>query len=260
MSDRQEIDARDPVHIPSGIQTKRKEPTTWGFCASLLWVLGGMIIPNIPIAMAFQVWYQTSLRLHRDVSFFTSPILDTVAIIPVVFVIYLATRIVSDTVAQYIGLIWPRRRHLLIGLIFAILYIVVSQTLLVLFGYHTILSCKFIDAYRLAQDSRVLAILLTCVVIVSPSAEEIVFRGFLFRSLENSKVWIPGAIVISTILWLGIHVPYDLTFLSIAFVFGLMLGILRWKSGSVVPTILTHSAFNAAVMLECSIAAHGLWM
>jgi hypothetical protein len=47
-----------------------------------------------------------------------------------------------------------------------------------------------------------------------------------------------------------IHLQYDWYVIAQIFVFGLLLGWLRWASGSTILTILLHALINAEGMLE----------
>jgi len=89
--------------------------------------------------------------------------------------------------------------------------------------------------------------------IVAPVAEELVFRGFLHRSLAASRLGVIGAIVLTSLAWSGLH--FDRTWLGSAeiAVAGLALGWLRWRSESTVPTIAVHSLHNTASLLSIMI-------
>lgn len=82
-------------------------------------------------------------------------------------------------------------------------------------------------------------------VVAAPIAEELLFRGFVYRSAERS--WGPvGAIAVSTLLFAAIHGD-PLHALAVV-PFGVFMGWLRWRTGSVWPGILAHMLNN------------GLWM
>ena len=54
----------------------------------------------------------------------------------------------------------------------------------------------------------------------------------------------------TSLLWAIIHLQYDWYVIAQIFVFGLLLGWLRWASGSTILTILLHALINAEGMLE----------
>lgn len=92
---------------------------------------------------------------------------------------------------------------------------------------------------------------------IAPIGEETLFRGFLFRSWRRSPRDAWTAIVATALLWAVLHAQYELYVMGQVFVFGLAFGWMRWKSGSILPTILMHALLNGAGMLETFIALRG---
>lgn len=84
-------------------------------------------------------------------------------------------------------------------------------------------------------------LLFSTAVVLAGFAEEMLFRGLLQRTLENYRD--PAiAIVLSSVFFAMAHFnPW--TALQITFL-GLVLGYLSWKSNSILPSILLHSANN----------------
>ena len=104
-----------------------------------------------------------------------------------------------------------------------------------------------IESYRQANN---LPILYIGVVIFGPVFEEILFRGFLFKGLENSFLGGHGAVFISSFLFAAIHLQYDQTIiLFILLPMAILLGYARLMSKSLVLPILLHSINNLAACL-----------
>jgi hypothetical protein len=105
---------------------------------------------------------------------------------------------------------------------------------------------------RTAIDAGGLSLLLLwlAVTVVTPIGEETLFRGFLFRGWLQSPRDTWPVIVIVALLWALIHVQYDWYVISQVFVSGLLLGWMRWASGSTVLTILLHALINLEGMIE----------
>ena len=82
------------------------------------------------------------------------------------------------------------------------------------------------------------------VVFISPLAEELLFRGFMFHGLRNSTLGGVGATVITAALWAILHFQYDALVVFSLFGFGLLLGASRDITGSIVPSLLMHMAAN----------------
>ena len=54
----------------------------------------------------------------------------------------------------------------------------------------------------------------------------------------------PLVIAITALSWALLHYSYSWTVIAIIVVDGVLLGLARWKSGSVVTPILMHAAYN----------------
>ena len=80
--------------------------------------------------------------------------------------------------------------------------------------------------------------------LLAPLAEEIVFRGAILRSLLNAPRLSPwGAISISALMFALIHMnPVQM---PNAFVVGLLLGWMYWRTGSILPGMAYHWANNS---------------
>jgi len=89
---------------------------------------------------------------------------------------------------------------------------------------------------------------------LAPLGEEMFFRGFLFRKvsevlgarLNGLLPWMAGALF-SSLLFSLMHASYSsIAELAVAFAVGMVLCIGVKKTGSLVPAVLAHAAFNFA--------------
>jgi hypothetical protein len=91
------------------------------------------------------------------------------------------------------------------------------------------------------------------IVVVGPIGEEVLFRGFLFRG------WVaPGArgviaVAIISLLWALMHVQYAVALMVQIFLIGLILGWIRWRSGSTLLTIVLHVLVNLESTIETAL-------
>jgi len=85
-------------------------------------------------------------------------------------------------------------------------------------------------------------------VVVAPICEELVFRGFLFGFLR-SRCGAPLAALASSALFAVLH-GYSGTGLALVFVFGLVFAWIYQRSGSLLPGIVAHAAFNFVVTFQ----------
>jgi membrane protease YdiL (CAAX protease family) len=98
----------------------------------------------------------------------------------------------------------------------------------------------------LGRSTAALAAAAILVSVIAPIAEELLFRGYIFTALRGwAGVW--GSAAITGILFGAIHVDPDrpAAFLLPLAVFGFILCLLYWKTGSLYPCIALHSINNA---------------
>ena len=83
-------------------------------------------------------------------------------------------------------------------------------------------------------------------------AEEVLFRGFIQKSLEGSSLGRPGAILITAFLFAVMHfIPQGLASYTLA---GLVLGITAIATDSILIPILIHGVNNASAILLLNVA------
>ncbi len=91
-------------------------------------------------------------------------------------------------------------------------------------------------------------LMLAVVVLVAPLAEEVLFRGFVYRGFEGTAMGAALPIIVTSIMWAVIHVQYGLVEIAMLFVAGLLLGWSRHWTGSIRPAILMHMTMNIVAM------------
>lgn len=87
------------------------------------------------------------------------------------------------------------------------------------------------------------------VVIGAPIIEELLFRGFLFSQLKDTKLGINGSIVLTSLIWTSIHGQYEFLLLVPLFSLGLLLGYLMHKFNSLYLVIIVHAVHNLQATL-----------
>ncbi|QJC50950.1 CPBP family intramembrane metalloprotease [Paenibacillus albicereus] len=83
--------------------------------------------------------------------------------------------------------------------------------------------------------------------IVSPVYEEIFYRGFIYRWLRT-RTGRTGAIVLSSLIFTLAHYP-TLNAMPVNFLSGIVLAWTYERTGSVVPGMIVHGAFNTIAVL-----------
>jgi HAD superfamily hydrolase (TIGR01509 family) len=100
------------------------------------------------------------------------------------------------------------------------------------------------------ESAGFLPLLVLGVVVGAPLAEEIVFRGFAFTGLADSRLGWAGATVATALIWAVIHLQYDAFGMGTVFLAGLVLGVARWKTQSVYTPMIMHVMMNLLATVE----------
>ncbi len=97
-------------------------------------------------------------------------------------------------------------------------------------------------------DYPILLILGVC--LGAPLVEEFIFRGILFRGWVSSQVGLWGTIFLTSAIWAGIHLQYELALITLLFFMGLVLGIARHVTGNVWVPVVMHAVNNAFAVIH----------
>ena len=151
----------------------------------------------------------------------------------------------------------PRRGEVVVGVAYLAALLIGFDLLTLLVG-RDVVPGFMREAYLSARHSGSLPLFFIAVVIVAPISEEIAFRGFLFRGLSASWLGVSGATILTSAAWAGMHVQYDAFTLSQIFFIGLLLGWIRWASGSTLLTIVLHMLANLTACIQAAIKVE--WM
>jgi uncharacterized protein len=106
------------------------------------------------------------------------------------------------------------------------------------------------DVLKTAREDGAVWLLVVAFCVAAPITEEFFARGFLYRGWSKSFLRVPGAIVLSSLVWTGLHLQYDWYFLGEVFSIGLLLGYLRYRSNSIWLTIILHGLNNLAAVIQ----------
>lgn len=87
-------------------------------------------------------------------------------------------------------------------------------------------------------------------VLAAPFFEELLFRGFLMRCLEQHPF---RAVVLTTLPWSLLHIQYDGYGVTTVFLFGLILGAARIRTGSLPLTMAMHAFINGVATLQTAL-------
>jgi membrane protease YdiL (CAAX protease family) len=85
--------------------------------------------------------------------------------------------------------------------------------------------------------------------ILAAIVEELLFRGFLSRTLEQSALGFWGGATVASLIWAGLHAYYPLGLQAVLVVCGVCLSLVRARTGSVYPGMLWHVCNNTVGLL-----------
>jgi membrane protease YdiL (CAAX protease family) len=223
----------------------------WGYWATAAWAVVAFLVGQF-VALAVVVLWRAG-RLNTILETPYDGVLVTLFILisnPVtIAVLVLAVRLAHANVADYLGLVWPQKRDVIVGLVLLVGLIALSDALLYLTGRELVTPFQ-LQSYTTAAAEGWLPAMAIAAIIVAPAGEELIFRGFLFRGFVRSERSAWPAIVVISLLWAALHIQYDWAGMLQIFVIGLFLGWVRWTSASTLLTFLLHALFNLEGTLE----------
>ncbi len=149
-------------------------------------------------------------------------------------------------VKDYLGLSWPGARTSVAWTLGLLCLVGGSDLLTVALG-RPVVPEVMVELYR---NAGVKPLIWVGMILAAPVAEELFFRGFLFRGWRESRLGGLGTIVFTSALWAVIHLQYDFFGIAMIFFFGLILGTVRLQTGSVLLCIILHAIMNFIATIE----------
>jgi membrane protease YdiL (CAAX protease family) len=150
------------------------------------------------------------------------------------------------TVREYLALNCVPSRAILGGLGLLIVFVSASDGLTWLLG-RPIVPDFMKSAYRTAYY---VPLLWATLLVAAPLMEETLFRGFMIRGIDRSRLGAAGAIIIASAAWSLMHVQYDAYGMSQVFLMGILLGAARLRTQSLYPPLAMHSLANLIATIE----------
>lgn len=114
------------------------------------------------------------------------------------------------------------------------------------------------DELTAGASGASLALLGLLVCVGSPVAEELLFRGLLLRAVAGrlEALRSPAGPILSVLLVAGVFglAHFEALQLIGLIGFGVVLGILAWRTGRLGPGIVAHAAFNTVTIVALALA------
>ena len=106
-----------------------------------------------------------------------------------------------------------------------------------------------VDVLKSARNDHAVWLLIPAFCAAAPISEELFARGFLYRGWSESPLRVPGAIILSSLVWTLVHLQYDAYFLAEVFSIGLWFGFMRYRGQSLWLTIVLHAMNNLTAVV-----------
>ncbi|MBS3733694.1 MAG: CPBP family intramembrane metalloprotease [Phycisphaerae bacterium] len=213
-----------PIKPTAGMLIERKAPHVW----ALFWTYFGVVLASSIIATVLLDEYPLAQLVFLDAT-----MLVTTCVWGALHWRALAVQL------KRIGLF---RWEMLAGLVG------LAGLLAINYGYHGWLRELFdaesiVDRFRASGVSR--AVLIASFCVLPAVVEEISFRGLLQHWLHTAVRPIT-ALLLSSALFAALH--FSIISGWYLFAVGMLLGVLRWRTGSLYPCMLVHFLHNLVVL------------
>lgn len=247
------MDSLNPDHPP--LVMTPAPPRVWKFWGTALWglfiffamfvgqlsaIVLLVVLRGVPIDMAsFQ-----SIG-HEPQALALSVIMGLPATLAAV---WLAIRIKKAAFVDYLALYWPSWKQLLFGAVGLVLIVLAWEVASRSLGREATPGFMT-DLLKTGRDKGAALLLLIAFSVAAPMSEEVLARGFLLRGWSASFLRVPGAILLSSLVWTVVHLQYDIYFLAEVFTIGLWFGYMRHRAGSLWLTIILHALNNMTAVV-----------
>src|ERR1700687_5870258 len=241
---------------PTSAIPAQRPPRIWKFWGTALW---GLLIFAAMFAgqMAVVVWF--GLRREGPIDMAASIhvvgggltiSLSVIAGLPAVLAaLWLAIRVSGTPFADYLALRGTSWINFVIGAV-ALGVLVMGWDAVSRVAGRDVAPGFMGEVLQSARADGALWLLVIAFCVAAPVSEELFARGFLYRGLAEAFLRVPGAILLSSMVWTALHLQYDWFFFGEVFSIGLLLGYLRYRFNSTWLTIFVHALNNLAAVAQ----------
>jgi membrane protease YdiL (CAAX protease family) len=249
------MDSLNPDHPPLTMTPAQGAPRVWKFWGTAIWgvvIFAAMFVGQIGaiVLLAVQRGLPMDLASLQLVGGEPQALaLSVIMGLPATLAaVWLAIRIKKASLVDYLAFYWPSWKQLLFGAVGLILIVVAWETMSRSLGREATPGFMT-DLLKSGRDKGAALMLLFAFSVAAPMSEEVLARGFLYRGWSASFLRVPGAILLSSLLWTVVHLQYDLYFLAEVFSIGLWFGYMRYRSNSLWLTIVLHALNNLTAVV-----------
>ena len=246
----QVMDSLNPEHPPVTAAPAERRPLVWKFWGTALWglfIFAAMFIGQIAVVAWFVLRQGGPIDVATAVHVVGGGITISLSVITglpaVLAALWLAIHFSRTPFADYLALRWTSWKNLAIG-VAGLFVMVMGWDLLSRATGREVNPGFMVDVLKSARADGALWLLVVAFCVAAPISEELFARGFLYRGWSETFLRPAGAILLSSMVWTGLHLQYDWFFFGEVFSIGLWLGYLRYRSNSTWLTIVLHGLNN----------------
>jgi membrane protease YdiL (CAAX protease family) len=257
------LDSLDPASPPVIVTPAQHQPRTLGFWWTSLWgivIFVALFAGQLAVVGYFLLAYDGPLDSAAVIHIAGRGLIISLSVVmglPAVLVaVYFAVRHTRTPFAEYLGLRWTSWKYLALGLA-GMIAVVMGWDLMSRALGREAAPGFMMDVLKTAQGDGTVWLLVLAFCVAAPMSEELFARGFLYRGWSDSELRVPGAIVLSSLVWTALHLQYDWYFFLEVFCLGLWFGYMRYLSHSTWLTIVLHGLNNLAATVQTMWLASG---
>jgi len=228
-------------------------PKPWGYLSTFGWVLLAYVVATAVTVIALYLWDPATLPANMDLSALMKDawylgVSTIISDAVMVGFLCLVSR-VGWRAKDYLAINWPLRQEVTVALISLVILLPLMDGLAYVSG-QPIIPAFMTDIYKSAQSQGTLPLLWLAITVAAPVAEEIIFRGFIFRGwVRPSQRPMLGILAVAA-LFAIIHFQYNWFGILQVFMIGFLLTWTRWRSGSTLLPMVMHVVANTYAMLQ----------
>lgn len=249
------LNPASPADVPPVIPKPHGPPRVWKFWGTALWglfIFAGVFVGQVGV-IGYFVLRHGSLDFAEAIRVIGGGMTISLSVIfglpAVLAATWIAIRPTRTPFVEYLALRWTSWRNFAFGI--AALALLVSCWDLLSRALGREVTPGFMgEVMKSAQADGALWLLVIAFCVAAPVWEEIFARGFLYRGWSESRLGVAGAIFLSSLAWTSLHLQYDWFFFGEVFTIGLLLGYLRYRTGSTWLTIVLHGINNLAATIQ----------
>lgn len=249
------LDTASAADVPPVIPKPQRPPRIWKFWGTTLWglfIFAGVFVGQVGV-IGYFVLRHGSLDFAEAIRVIGGGMTISLSVIfglpAVLAATWIAIRPTRTPFAEYLALRWTSWRNFALGI--AALALLVGCWDLLSRALGREVTHGFMgEVMKSAQADGALWLLVIAFCVAAPVWEEIFARGFLYRGWSESRLGVAGAIFLSSLAWTSLHLQYDWFFFGEVFTIGLLLGYLRYRTGSTWLTIVLHGINNLAATIQ----------